>query len=352
MDGLKPRLLPVDPAKPQPDVIATAAQVLRDGGLIVLPTDTVYGVAAAPGGEEKIYAAKSRDRAKPIPLLVAEAAEVSRRGGKMGWRARLLARRYWPGPLTLVLPAAGGGKEGFRIPNHEVTLAVIRAAGGALRVTSANQSGEAAARDAQSALAALAGHVELALDAGPSPLGRESTVVEEDGETLRVLRSGAISQAAILARPTLLFVCTGNICRSPMAEYLLKRWLGPDPKWDVKSAGVSAEDGAPASEAAVAALAEKGIDLSRHASRQLDGALVDAAYLIVVMTNAHKDTVLRRFPEARSRVFLLKSFGAEGRDEDIEDPFGMSFHEYQRVRDEMDKVMPDLLLYLHEWTTR
>jgi len=350
MDGRKPRILPVDPAKPQARVIAAAADALRAGGLVVLPTDTVYGLAAAPGAEDKIYEAKSRDRGKPIPLLVAETAEVSKRGGEMGWRARLLARRYWPGPLTLVLPAAGG-KEGFRVPNHPVALAVIRAAGGALRVTSANRSGEPAARDAQAAAAALAGHVELALDAGPAPLGAESTVVEECGDTLRVLRSGALSEAAILARPTVLFVCTGNVCRSPMAEYLLKRWLGPDSKWDVRSAGVSTEDGLPASDEAVAALAEKGLDLSPHASRQLDGALVDAAQLIVVMTGAHKNMVLRCFPKARSRVFLLKSFGAEGRDEDIEDPIGMSLNEYQRVRDELDAVMPDLILYLHELTT-
>ena len=351
MGGPDPRMVRVNSAKPQARAIAEAADVLRRGGLVILPTDTVYGVAAAPGNEEKIYNAKSRDRGKPIPLLVADTAGVDRCGGAMGWRARLLARRYWPGPLTLVLPVAKG-TEGFRVPDHPVALALIRAAGGALRVTSANLSGAPAARDAQSAAEALAGSVELVLDAGPSPLGAESTVVEAIGDTLRVLRAGAIPQAAIMAKPMVLFVCTGNVCRSPMAEYLLKHWLGPDPKWDVKSAGVSTDDGMPASEAASVVLAEKGIDLSSHASNQLDRGLVDAAQLIVVMTGAHRDIVLRRFPEARNRIFLLKSFGHTARDEDVEDPIGMSVDEYRRVRDEIDAVMPDLLLYLHELTTR
>jgi len=343
--------LRVDRRKPGRHAIEQAASVLRQGSLAILPTDTVYGVAAdpaVPGALDRIYEAKARDRGKPIPFLVADLAEVARAGAVMGWRARRLARRYWPGPLTLVLRTSEG-YEGFRIPNHPVTLAVLRAVGGILRVTSANRSGEPAACDASTAAAALAGHVGIVLDAGPAPLGAESTVVQEDGDTLTILRQGALPVEAIHARPLVVMVCTGNICRSPMAEHLLRHWLGPDSPWDVRSAGVGAVGGEPPSEEAVIALADKGISAVHHRSQLLDQGLVDAADFIVVMTDDHRRIVQKRFPGVHGRVFLLKSFGPAGRDEDIDDPIGQSVDVYRDVRDEMNAVMPDLVLHLHEW---
>ena len=328
-----------------------AACMLRQGSLAILPTDTVYGVAAdpaVPGALDRLYEAKVRDRGKPIPFLVADIAEVARAGAVLGWRARRLARRYWPGPLTLVL-RTHEGYEGFRIPNHPVTLAVLRAAGGILRVTSANRSGDPAACDAAAAFAALAGHVRLVIDAGPAPLGAASTVVQVDGETLRILRQGALSAEAVQSRPLVVMVCTGNICRSPMAKYLLRHWLGADSPWEVLSAGVGAMGGHPASEQAVIAMADKGINATRHRSQLLDRGLVDAADFIVVMTADHRRIVQQRFPEARAKVFLLKSFGGSGRGDDIEDPIGQSVDVYRYVRDEMNAAMPDLVLHLHEW---
>lgn len=351
MPAPEPTLLRVNARRPGQAAIERAALLLREGRLVVLPTDTVYGVAADPavaGAEDRIYEAKGRDRGKPIPFLISDAAQVARAGAVMGWRARRLARRYWPGPLTLVL-RTGKVFEGFRVPDHPVTLAVLHATGGVLRVTSANLSGEPAARDAHAAAAALAGHVALVLDAGVAPLGAESTVVQEEGETLRILRQGVLPAEAIHARPLVVMVCTGNICRSPMAEQLLLHWLGPDTPWEVRSAGIAAVSGLPASEEAVIALAEKNLDASRHVSRVLDQGLVDAADHIVVMTDDHRRMVQRRFPGAKGKVSLLKSYGPAGDGGDIEDPIGLSLAAYRQARDEMNAVMPDLVLHLHEW---
>lgn len=350
MASADPRLIAVDPGRPDPAAIRRAVEVLRSGGLVVVPTETVYGLAADPrleGAEDRLYAAKERGRGKPIPLAASSEEAVVRWGGELPPLARRLVRRYWPGPLTLVL-RCGDRMEGFRVPDHRVAQALLKAAGGVLRMTSANVSGGAAAVDARSALAALGDRAGLVLDAGPAALSRESTVVEATGGPLRILRQGAIPAECILAKPMVLFVCTGNVCRSPMAEYLLRKWMGKNTPWEVKSAGVSTYDGMPASEEALVALSEEGLDASGHRSRFLTRELVDAADLVVVMTHAHRRVVLSQFPKAGSKVLLLNAFNAARRNEDVEDPIGMSLDIYRRTRDEMNAAMPDLVLHLHE----
>jgi len=146
----------------------------------------------------------------------------------------------------------------------------------------------------------------------------------------------------------LIFVCTGNTCRSPMAEGLLKHLLRPDCGWDISSAGVCAANGWPPSENAVAALREKGIDISRQRSKTLTPDLIEAADLLVTMTRGHRDAILAVSPESAGKVFLLKSFGVAQCAADIYDPVGEALDVYRRVRDEIDAALPDLILYMKE----
>jgi tRNA threonylcarbamoyl adenosine modification protein (Sua5/YciO/YrdC/YwlC family) len=350
VSGGEARIFRVNPRRPGAAAVRAAAEALQRGQLVILPTDTVYGVAAHPdvaGAVERIYAAKGRDSRKPLPLLIADMAEVARWGGVMGWRSRHLAHRYWPGPLTLVVEV-GAGTEGFRVPAHAVARAVLKAAGGSLRVTSANCSGAPAAIDAAGALAALAGHVSVVLDAGPAPGGIESTVVREESDGLRVLREGALPAGTVLAPPLALIVCTGNVCRSPMAEYLLRHWLGPDSAWAVASAGVAAIDGLPITPEAGAVLAEKGLNADGYRSQRLTPALVDAARIIVVMTSGHQESIRQYFPASHGKVFLLKSFGGTQPDADVADPIGQPLAVYRQTLEEMNAVMPDLVLDLQK----
>lgn len=350
MDKIDPRIITVRPDKIDQRSVRSVVAALKAGSLIILPTETVYGLAADPGvagAEDRIYEAKVRERGKPIPLMASDLSSIERAGAKLSPEARRLAYRYWPGPLTLVLNC-GSRTEGFRIPAHPVTLAVLEAAGGLLRVTSANRSGEPSPTNAASALQSLKTSVKLVLDAGPCQLGVESTVVDATGENLKIIRQGALSAEAVLSRPTVWLVCTGNSCRSPMAEQLLRRWLGATSKWVVVSAGLSALDGQCASENAMRVLEEKRLDLSAHRSRKLTAAHIDGADLIVVMTEAHKRMILSRFPRSEGRVVLLNDFSPIHPGEDVPDPFGMSQDVYRSIRDEIDAAMPDLVLHLHK----
>lgn len=176
--------------------------LFRAGGIVVVPTDTIYGVAAIPARADalaRIVAAKGRDPSKPCQLLAASADAAARAGIPLPPRAAALARAFWPGALTLVLDLPGGGTEGVRVPDHATARALCEAAGGLLRCTSANRSGEPPAQTADEAAAALPS-ADALVDAGPSPGGVASTVahVGADG-ALTLFREGAIPRAALEA---------------------------------------------------------------------------------------------------------------------------------------------------------
>ena len=168
-----------------------AAEVLNGGGVAVIPTDTVYGLAARPDFEaavDRLYTIKGREAKKPIALLASDVEAIGRFGYPIEGKARELAEKYWPGALTLVI-----GAEGFRIPDHDKTRELIAACGGVLRVTSANLSGRRPATDAPQALADVGLSADYVVDDGVSPGGVPSTVVRvaADG-SIEVLREGAI----------------------------------------------------------------------------------------------------------------------------------------------------------------
>ena len=196
-------------AADDPHAAAEAAEVLRAGGLVVLPTDTVYGVAAALDERaiERIFAAKQRpaERAVPVLLSSADAAPLVTRDFPEA--ARKLAAAFWPGPLTIAVPRRDDlprnltqqSTVAVRVPDHAAARAVIAAAGGALAVTSANRSDEPPACTVEDAIAALGEHVALYLDGGPCSGGVPSTVITLEAGEPHVLRRGPIHESALRA---------------------------------------------------------------------------------------------------------------------------------------------------------
>ena len=183
---------------------ARAAELLRAGELVVFPTDTVYGLGAAvynPKAVGRLFVAKGRPSDRPIPVLVSGVDQIARLTSHVDSRVARLIERFWPGALTVVLPAAswlpaelvrGTRTVGLRFPDNAVARSIIRQAGGAVATTSANRSDEPDARTAAEAAEALGGHVALIVDGGPAPGGVPSTVITFEGDELRVLRAGAI----------------------------------------------------------------------------------------------------------------------------------------------------------------
>ncbi len=207
ISAMNTELIKVDPMHPDPELIRRAAEVLLRGGLVAFPTETVYGLGALAldaGATRRIFEAKGRPAHNPVIAHVANTEQARRLTAVWPEVAELLARHFWPGPLTLVLPktagvpdvvTAGGTTVAVRVPDHPVARALIEAAGQPVAAPSANRSMGVSPTRADHVLKTLNGRVDMVLDGGACSGGIESTVVAlcEDG-AIRVLRPGLISR--------------------------------------------------------------------------------------------------------------------------------------------------------------
>jgi len=201
--------LVVDPAAPDPAVIDEAADVLRTGGVLAYPTDTLYGLAVDPRRDpsvRRLFEVKARDRASAVTLIAADLAQAQK-AGTFDASELALARALWPGPLTIVVPASESlskrlsgdlGTVGVRVPAHAVARALAASFGWCVTATSANISGRPPALTADEVAAALADRIDALVDAGPTPGGPPSTIVEVAEGRLVLRRSGAIAWDRVL----------------------------------------------------------------------------------------------------------------------------------------------------------
>ena len=332
----------VEPDRPEPEAIARAAEVLRAGGIVAFPTETVYGICADalnPAAVRRLYEAKGRDPEKACAYLLADAKAAERVAPPLPPLARRIADRFWPGPVTLVVPGKKDGETvGLRLPKLDLARALADIAGHPLLQTSANRTGEPAALNASAIAESLGDKVDLILDGGRAPGGKSSTVVRCDGRSVTVLRAGAVAPEEIVraASELTLVACTGNLCRSPFAEALLRRQLSqklgcpvPDlPRFGhrLASFGTMAMIGKPATAEAIEIGHEHGVDLSHHRSRIFSPRLLSSARRVYCLARPHLDFLTPYYADRPDDLQLLDPKGRE-----IQDPYGRSLKIYRKI---------------------
>lgn len=345
---------------PDPAVLERARALLQEGAIVAIPTETVYGLAARadlPAALAALRELKGSDPDRPFTWHLADESVLvgDRDGVELRAVAERLAERYWPGPLTLVLRGVGAagaalardGWVGCRVPAHEGCRALLAACPFPIAATSANLADAPPATDAETARRSFEGRIPLLLDGGSARLAEASTVLCLGRGRFEIAREGLID-AADLRRAgglSILFVCTGNTCRSPMAatlaEALLRERIGAEDLghfgFEVASAGVFAGVGAPASAHAVELLAAEGLDLSAHRSSPALPARIRDADRVYCLTASHRDALLGNLPPgAGAHVELLDP---EGRD--IPDPIGGDLDVYRACADRIRTALEE-----------
>lgn len=372
---MKTRVITIDRDADRASAAHRAAEVLDTGGLVAFPTETVYGVGVradlcdAVAGLRDL---KSRPSGTPFTVHIASPADAEGFAAPLSSVARRFIRKAWPGPLTLILEvddprtmprmvgldsaavsaAYSENTIGLRCPGDAFARAMLSATKSPVIAASANDAQRAAPRTANEVLSEFDGKIDLLVDGGTTRYGKASTIVRLSGSGYEIVREGVYDARIVKGFATfrMLFVCTGNTCRSPMAGALARNLLAKRMGCreselsahgvEVSSAGTGGGAGG-AAQHAVTVMARRNIDITGHVSAGLTAEMIDQADEILVMTRSHRQSVLAMVPSAGGRVRLVLG------DRDLDDPIGGSQEEYERCARVLTQGISDRL---HEVT--
>lgn len=359
------------------DLICKAAELLDNGALVAFPTETVYGIGCKVGHSsiERLNALKGRHPEKHYTLHVGSYDQILTLVPSMKTQARKLIERGLPGPMTVVVDVNRAALEhiqklyskevtdllcpdgtlGIRYPANEVASAILSRTKSLIVAPSANPSGQAPGTTVEQTKRYFNGQIECIVEAPGSECvyQQSSTVVKVGSRGIQILRQGAVPDKSIQewATTRILFVCTGNTCRSPMAEGFCRKYfcdiLGCHVDelgnfgYMISSAGVAVFEGVSASRNAVRACQSEKIDISGHQSRQLTQLDIDQSDLIFTMSQSHRASIIQLLPSASSKCFTLSP------EHDIPDPVGMDLDVYRdcfmQLKGNIIKRMDDFL---------
>lgn len=339
------------------NAVERGCEILNRGGLVVFPTETVYGLAARADSQEamaRLREVKSRGPDKAFTVHIADNDDANRYAPDIQGVAKRLTKKAWPGPLTIIAsvdrdkptPAMAvldqftidaiyhDNTIGLRCPDDNITRAILRKIDAPVVATSANLAGQPAPLASEDVLRDLDGRFDLLIDAGPTKYAKPSTIVRMTGSSYEIIREGVYDAGIVerLSMVRIMFVCTGNTCRSPMAEAMAKKMLADRMGCDVcdlesagvivTSAGTSGGMGG-ATQYALNVMKKRGLDLSQHTSTSLTSDMIRQADYVFAMTRSHVDRMIEMAPEVKERVILLLD------NQDVHDPIGGADDEYE-----------------------
>jgi protein-tyrosine phosphatase len=347
--------------------IARGANALISGGVVVLPTETVYGAAGLlkdVGATARLRALRGGEGNKPFTIHVARSEDALQYLGPVSELGQRLMKKLWPGPVGLRfdVPAErraevaarlnlaetdlyDSGGITLRCPDHRVTTDILAQVPGPVVLTMAGANAGGPNLKIESLARELEGKVDLIFDTGPTKYSKPSTLLKVRPDSYQIVRVGVYDARIIerLLKTIFVFICSGNTCRSPMAEGLARHLLAkklqvPESQLEKKgisilSAGSSAMAGMRAAPQAVEVLKEMGVDLTRHRSRPLSVELIHQADVIYTMCQAHAQAVRALVPSAADKVRMLNP------DRDIEDPIGANVGVYKQVAEQLTMLI-------------
>ncbi len=347
--------------------IKNAAEVIDNGGLVAFPTETVYGIGCRveEGSLAKLDEIKERPAEKYYTLHIAKKGDIHEYVPSIPLAAKKLIENAWPGPLTVIFELSEDDLRkqyekfgtslcqilyknesvGVRCPNNLIASALLTETKSPVVAPSANLQGKEPAITGEEVLSQLEGKIDIVLDGGYCHYGRSSSVVKIGKKGCEVLREGVYTSSEIeaMSKVNILFICTGNTCRSPIAEgfgrkYLMEKLDCTVDELDrigykISSAGVMAASDLPASHEAIEVCTAKGVDLKDHKSSLVTSELVEKSDLIFVMCRSYLEAIRTLAPASTEKCFLLD------KNDDIPDPIAGGHEVYYRCSRQIEDAV-------------